>query len=117
VRFLLGVVGGAAPEILRLYQARTDQNGVRYVATWFYWIVTAAFLVLAGVVAVVIAADNPAAAFVAGVQTPLVIRGIEAAAAKNQAGPGVEEVSIEPATFGARVAFRLRRHIRLLRFW
>lgn len=116
VRFLLGVVGGAAPEVIRVYGARTDPGSAHYLRTVFYWAITVAFLMVAGTVAVVMAADSHAAAFAAGIQTPFVVRGLEAAVSRRAvSGTSVEELTTSSASAIGKALFRLRRHIRFLR--
>lgn len=114
MRFLLGVIGGAAPEVIRLYEARLDTDR-RPLGTRFYWIITILFLLLAGTAATLTAA-NGAAALAIGVQTPFVIRGIEASGSTRKGATGIEELTLSHLSRHERAWFRLRQQVRLLRF-
>ena len=89
--FLLGVVGAAAPEIVRLYDLRSAPY--RFTWSWFYLIVSILFVALGGFVAVVLPANNPQGAFYAGISTPVLIntalkRGSSGRKLKNIPAPG-----------------------------
>ena len=69
--FLLGVVGAAAPEILRLYELRTKPDDFKW--TWNYLILTIPFLLLGGLAAVILPATTVWGAFYAGLSLPVTI--------------------------------------------
>jgi hypothetical protein len=71
VVFLLGAVGALAPEILRLYALRTDRAAFQW--SGFYLLISLLFAALGGVVALVLPATTPYAAFYAGVSAPTVV--------------------------------------------
>jgi len=79
--FLLGAVGAAAPEILRLYELRTNPDQFKW--TWAYLFLTAPFLLLGGLVAVILPATTVWGAFYTGLSLPVIIT---AAAKKAQEG-------------------------------
>ncbi len=115
MKFLFGVIGGAAPEILRLYKARTSAKP-QELTSLFYWITTIGFLALAGAVAQLVASNNDAAAFAAGLQTPFVIRGLESAGSTRKNQTGIEELSTNTPTALQLAGFRLRKQVRYLKF-
>lgn len=85
ITFLLGAVGAAAPEILRLYELRTNPQQFNW--TWAYLLLTGPFLLLGGLVAVILPATTVWGAFYTGLSLPVII---SAAAKKVQisaAGP------------------------------
>jgi hypothetical protein len=72
--FLLGAVGALAPEAVRLYQLRN--NPASFTFTWFYVLISIPFLILGGVMALVLPAENAHAALYAGISTPLVVNSV-----------------------------------------
>lgn len=72
--FVLGAVGALAPEIVRLYQLRNDPASFTF--SWFYVFVSVPFVVLGGIMAVVLPAQNAQSALYAGISTPLVVNSI-----------------------------------------
>jgi hypothetical protein len=69
--FLLGMVGALAPEIVRVYGLRQTWGKERF--SLGYWIISAVYAALGGVLAVILPAVNLYAAFYAGVTTPVTI--------------------------------------------
>jgi len=92
VVFLLGAAGAAAPEILRLYELRSNPD--QFVWSWKYLFLTGPFLVLGGLVAVILPATTVWGAFNTGLSLPITI----SAASKKALGSGV------PGSGGATVA-------------
>jgi hypothetical protein len=88
--FLLGAIGGLAPEAVRLYSIA--RNRETFTWSWFYIIVSIVFACLAGLVAVILPAGNARAAFYAGISTPVLIN----AAVKKTAG-GTKRNSVKKA--------------------
>jgi ABC-type transport system involved in cytochrome c biogenesis permease subunit len=89
--FFLGLVGALAPEVVRLYEMRSDPQ--RFTLSWFYLIVSILFVALGGFVAVVLPAQNPQGAFYAGISTPVLIntvlkKGSGAPKLKGMPAPG-----------------------------
>ena len=69
--FLVGTVGAAAPEILRLWTiARNRQT---FTWSWFYLVISIIFACLGGFIALILPSDNVRAAFYAGLSTPVII--------------------------------------------
>lgn len=69
--FLLGLLGGIAPEALRLYSLRTRPNEFRW--SWAYLWLSLPFWLVSGVTAVVLPAVSTWGAFYAGLSAPVVI--------------------------------------------
>lgn len=92
--FLLGAVGAAAPEVLRLYELRS--NPERFKWSWNYLFLTVPFLILGGLVAVILPATTVWGAFYTGLSLPVII----SAAAKKV--PGGATVPVVTATGGTR---------------
>ena len=69
--FLLGAIGGVAPEALRLYSLAKEGQHFRFSA--FYVAMSIVFALLAGLVAVLLPSPNERAAFYAGISTPVLI--------------------------------------------
>lgn len=69
--FGLGVLGAAAPEIIRLYTLRTDRRRFRW--SWYYVLLSVPYFLLGGVVAVVLPATTPWGALYAGITMPVLI--------------------------------------------
>ena len=88
--FALGAIGGLAPEIVRLWSIAT--NGQTFTWSWFYIIISIIFACLAGLVALVLPADNARAALYAGISTPVLINAV----AKKVAG-GNKRTSVKKA--------------------
>jgi hypothetical protein len=89
VQFLWGVVGGVAPEILRLWRLRDEV----WTPTRHYFPLSVALALLAGAMAVAFAATTPLAALYVGVSTPYLISTMVAAAsAGSSKGPAQEGV-------------------------
>lgn len=89
--FLLGAAGAAAPEILRLYELRTNPDQFQW--SWKYLLLTGPFLVLGGLVSVILPATTVWGAFYAGLSLPITI----SAATKKLMGDGVTG-SVKAAT-------------------
>src|SRR4051794_30296499 len=68
--FLFGMAGALAPEVVRLYNIR--QSAVGRVPS-FYFIISAVFAALGGLVAVILPATTPWAAFYAGISMPVLV--------------------------------------------
>jgi len=85
VVFLLGAAGAAAPEILRLYELRSNPD--QFVWSWKYLILTGPFLILGGLVAVILPATTVWGAFYTGLSLPITI----SAATKKVMGNAVPE--------------------------
>jgi hypothetical protein len=86
--FLLGAVGAAAPEILRLYELRSKPEQFRW--SWAYLSFTAPFLFLGGLVAVILPATTVWGAFYTGLSLPVIIT---SAAKKAQDSPPGKQVA------------------------
>src|SRR4051794_23216562 len=71
VMFLLGMVGAAAPEIVRLYSLRFTPG--RFVWSWTFIFYSLPFLMLGGVLAVVTQSGTLFGAFYTGLSTPVVV--------------------------------------------
>ena len=69
--FCVGCVGAIAPEVVRLYQLRRAWNKKGFSPA--YWMISAAFAALGGVMAVILPAVNLYAAFYAGATMPVTI--------------------------------------------
>jgi hypothetical protein len=69
--FLPGAVGALAPEIVKLYEIRSDPS--RFTFSWFYAIMSLLFVALGGFVALILPAANAQGAFYAGISTPVLI--------------------------------------------
>jgi hypothetical protein len=70
VVFLVGTVGALAPEIVRLYNLRLGRSEP---ITGYYLTISIIFAALGGLVAVLLPATTPWAAFYAGISTPVLI--------------------------------------------
>jgi hypothetical protein len=70
VIFLVGTVGALAPEIVRLYNLRLGKSEP---ITRYYLTISIIFAALGGLVAVLLPATTPWAAFYAGISTPVLI--------------------------------------------
>lgn len=81
--FGLGAVGGAAPEIIRLYALKNTPN--QFTWSTFYLIVSLLFVGLAGLVAVILPTVTLWGAFYAGVAMPVIVSAI---AKKGLSGDG-----------------------------
>jgi len=68
--FIVGVLGAAAPEILRLYNLRTNP---RFKWRASYFLMSLPLFLLGGVVALVLPATTYYGAFYAGLTTPVTI--------------------------------------------
>ena len=79
--FLLGAVGALAPEIVRLYNLKTDGSGPFSV---YYVLVSLAFSALGGLIAVILPATTLIAAFYAGISTPVVVNSALRQATKSK---------------------------------
>ncbi len=96
--FLFGAIGALAPEIIRLYDARLQPFRVPR----HYWLVSLAYLLLGGVVALLLSdPGNPFSAFYVGVALPVTIGALARQAKIGKTGgtpaaldqePPVEEV-------------------------
>jgi hypothetical protein len=94
VAFLLGCVGAAAPEILRLYELRTKPEDFKW--SWNYMFLTVPFLLLGGLVAVILPATTVWGAFYTGLSLPVTL---SAAAKKVMDIPGLgQPVTADKAT-------------------
>src|SRR5439155_832051 len=108
--FLIGAVGAAAPEIVRVFRLRQRKMRLRLQ----YVIISCVFFALGGFVAVVLPASTPWGAFYVGVSTPVLISRLASGkgngAAPRPATPSstrdAESVSPEPVT--------VRDYLRLL---
>jgi hypothetical protein len=69
--FVLGIIGGFAPEALRLFSLKTQPDRFRW--SWNYVFLSIPFLIISGVIAVVLPAVSTWGAFYAGVSAPVVI--------------------------------------------
>ncbi len=69
--FLLGALGAAAPEILRLYELRTKPDQFKW--TWSYLGMTIPFLILGGLIAIVLPTTTFWGAFYAGLTMPVTL--------------------------------------------
>ena len=106
--FLLGAAGAAAPEILRLYELRS--NPERFKWAWTYLFLTIPFLLFGGLVAVILPATTVWGAFYTGLSLPVII---SAAAMKAQGNPPGSKVTTS-ATSGQRPQSGLRAYINAL---
>ncbi|MBV9269950.1 MAG: hypothetical protein JO165_02570 [Candidatus Eremiobacteraeota bacterium] len=79
--FGLGAVGGAAPEIVRLYALRTTPEKFQWSA--FYLIISLFFVALAGLVAVILPSVTPWGAFYAGIALPVIVTTVAKKAAQS----------------------------------
>jgi hypothetical protein len=85
--FFLGLLGAAAPEILRLYSLRTKPKQFRW--SWSYLGLTVPFLLLGGLVALILPAVTPWGAFYTGLSTPVLISSaLKLSFRQPQAGEG-----------------------------
>jgi hypothetical protein len=99
VAFLLGAAGAAAPEVLRLYELRT--NPADFTWSWNYMFLTIPFLLLGGLVAVILPATTIWGAFYTGLSLPVTL---SAAAKKVMDIPGLgQPVSARVSTTESRV--------------
>lgn len=87
MQFLWGVVGGVAPEILRLWRLRDEV----WTPTRHYFPISIALALLAGAMAVAFAASTPLAALYVGVSTPYLISTMVAAASAGSARRPAQE--------------------------
>lgn len=71
VVFITGVVGAAAPEILRVYNLRSSTTGAPF--SWVYVLYSVPFLLLGGFLAFIMPATTLWEAFYIGLSTPIVI--------------------------------------------
>jgi len=85
--FLLGLVGALAPEIVRLYGLRNNPG--RFTWSRFYLVISILFMALGGFVAVILPAQNPQAAFYAGISTPVLINTV---LKKGSSGPKLKGI-------------------------
>jgi hypothetical protein len=69
--FLLGCIGALAEEIVRLYGRRVRIHRLRF--SWGYLVISLVYSALGGVVALVLPATTPLAAFYAGMGCPAII--------------------------------------------
>ncbi|MET8448060.1 hypothetical protein [Streptomyces sp. NPDC005209] len=69
--FLLGMVGALAPEIVRVYEIRSDPS--RFQWSWFYVAASLAFAGLGGVLALILPATTYWGALYIGVSTPVLV--------------------------------------------
>lgn len=91
--FALGAIGGLAPEIVRLYSIRT--NPQTFTWSWFYIIISIIFACLAGLVALLLPADNARAALYAGISTPVLINAVAKKGAGGNKRTGVKKAIAE----------------------
>ena len=68
--FAIGCIGALAPEIIRLYNLRNEQE---LSWSWFYVIISFVFMLLGGVIAWILPATSYWGAFYVGVSTPVVV--------------------------------------------
>ncbi len=80
--FLLGCAGAAAPEIVRVWRLRSHTN-LKF--SWKYVLVSALFFSLGGLVATILPATTPWAAFYAGVAAPTLVSRIAAHTTRRRA--------------------------------
>src|SRR6266480_6652889 len=71
--FVLGCVGAMAPEILRLYNLRTEAE---FTWRWFYVLASICFVPLGGLIAWILPATTYWGAFYVGVSMPVIISSI-----------------------------------------
>ncbi len=71
VVLLLGFLGALAPEIYRLYKLRARLHHMTFSGSYF--VISVLYALMGGVVAVVLPAINPYAAFYAGITWPVVV--------------------------------------------
>lgn len=69
--FVIGAVGGLAPEIVRLYEIA--RQGGQFRISTFYVVMSLIFAALAGLVALLLPSTNALGAFYAGISTPVLI--------------------------------------------
>lgn len=69
--FAIGFIGALAPEVVRLYKLRYDQNAHSW--SWFYIVISALFGGLGGTIALILPATTYFSAFYAGVSTPILV--------------------------------------------
>lgn len=96
--FLLGCIGAIAPEIVRLYNLRTNPQ---FTWSWFYLVVSTLFALLGGLIAWVLPSTTYYGAFYAGVTTPVLITTIirnrePTQQLSTQETQGKEENQIQP---------------------
>jgi len=92
--FLLGAVGAAAPEILRLYELRSNPDQFKW--TWGYLLLTLPFLLLGGLVPVILPATTVWGAFYTGLSLPVIISAAAKKAQGDAASPAVSAKSATP---------------------
>jgi hypothetical protein len=94
--FLLGCVGAAAPEIVRLYNLRTEAE---FTWRWFYLMVSVLFVPLGGLIAWILPATSYWGAFYVGVSMPVIISSIGrdrgAKPKKRTKAPAKKEVKVK----------------------
>lgn len=88
--FVFGAVGALAPEIVRLYELRTNPSRFRW--SWFYVTVSLLFAALGGVLAVGLPATTVWGAIYVGVSTPTLVNTV----LKRVVAPGGVEVKSVP---------------------
>ena len=103
--FFWGAVGAIAPEIVRWWRiARSETPGEWTRAS--YWLATAAYLCLAGLMALLVAQPNPYAAFMAGLTAEFAIVG----ALKPGPSLPIEELQKRSANLWTMSLVAIRRH-------
>jgi len=68
--FVIGCIGALAPEILRLYNLRTNPQ---FEWSWFYLGISVCFALLGGLIAWILPTTTYYGAFYAGVATPVIV--------------------------------------------
>jgi hypothetical protein len=106
--FLWGAIGAVAPEIVRWYRITKTGTPEEWKRAG-YWIATLAYLALGGLMAVLVAKDDPYAEFIAGLSTEFVIVGAREAAMHGRDVAG-EEFASRPARFHDKILASFSAH-------
>lgn len=91
--FLIGMAGATAPEIIRLYNIRTNLDKL----TWGYFVISFIFALLAGLLTYLTSATNMMNAFYIGISTPTLITSL------TKKGSKIGSKDLKNVNIGARI--------------
>jgi hypothetical protein len=72
--FVIGCIGATAPEIVRLYNLRSESSKFQW--SWGYVLYSIPFILLGGFIAWILEPSSKYAAFYAGISTPVLVTAV-----------------------------------------
>lgn len=99
--FLVGCIGALAPEIIRLYNLRTN---TKFSWSWFYLVISLLFALLGGLIAWILPSTTYYGAFYAGVAAPVIVNNIMRNADQKVAKGGNDEIAAQSVSLGSDAA-------------